>query len=199
MTEAGPSQQHHHPGPPHPSSSLYASPHSRHPPASASTALHPHAHHRARSTARQRFGPALALAEEEDGTEPGGPSSFDAAARARADKARLYDRAFAQSALLASSSVSGPAAGVGRRPDATSRRGTRHPAAGGAGGIIDEESALDGDAFVAPTEAQPFGLPRSDHEEDDELHGAGGGGGAEVERMRRRGLGGIMSEMMSRQ
>ncbi|GAA6053888.1 hypothetical protein JCM3770_005318 [Rhodotorula araucariae] len=177
MTEAAPPP---HFSQLHPSSSTYA-PHARHPSASAARARH-------------RFAPGLALAEE--------PPS--ASAELRAEKARMYDRAFAQSALLAASASGGGAraaadmgAGVvhGLGP---ARRG-RAPAPGTAGGggtgagVIDEESALDGEGFVAPTEAQPFGLPVSEDEDDAaEL----GEPGAEVERMRRRGLGGLMSEMM---
>ncbi|GAA5894756.1 hypothetical protein JCM8208_006061 [Rhodotorula glutinis] len=201
MTEAGPS--HHlaphssqlHPHAHHPASSLYGAPsalHSRHPTLSSSTALHSHPR-TAAATARQRFVPALA--EE-------GAATDSAAARLRAEKARMYDRAFAHSALLASTSGLGPGAAApgagyrGGRASSASRRG-RLGAVGPGADAIDEESALDGDVFVAPTEAQPFGLPMSD-EEDEELGGGAGGGGAEVERMRRRGLGGLMSEMMSR-
>jgi len=204
MTEAAP--PHHlaphssqlHPHPHHPTSSLYGAPpplHSRHPTLSSSTALHPHPHshaqHRSTATARQRFGPALA----EEGAAPD-----SAAARLRAEKARMYDRAFAHSALLASASGGGPgAAGLsasyrGGPASSVSRRG-RLGTVGPSTDAIDEESALDGDVFVAPTDAQPFGLPMSD-EEDEEQGRAGGG--AEVERLRRRGLGGLMSEMMSR-
>lgn len=165
-------------------------PHSRHA-SSASTALH-----HARGTPRSRLhGPSrLALAEEEPDDE-----AQDGAA-VRADKARLYDRAFQQSALLghAGPSSAGTAGHV-RRQDFAHGSG-----AGGAGGsrkardeVIDEESALDGDVFVAPTEAQPFGLPSDD---DDDEHGGRheGRGDGEVQRMRNRGLGGLMSEMMHR-
>ncbi|BGP43795.1 autophagy protein atg9 [Rhodotorula kratochvilovae] len=167
MTEAAPPP---HLSQLHPSSSTYA-PHSRHPSAASIRARH-------------RFAPGLALAEEP-------PSS---SAQLRAEKARMYDRAFAQSALLAASASGVAGSGAGRAPG-PSRRG-RAPAALAAGtGVIDEESALDGEGFVAPTETQPFGLPASEDEDDAaEL----GEPGAEVERMRRRGLGGLMSEMMYR-
>ncbi|GAA5997659.1 autophagy protein ATG9 [Rhodotorula paludigena] len=171
-------------------------PHSRHA-SSASTALH-----HARGTPRSRFhGPSrLALAEEEPDDE-----AQDGAA-VRADKARLYDRAFQQSALLghAGPSSAGTAGHVRRQDFA------HGSSAGGAGGsrkardeVIDEESALDGDVFVAPTQAQPFGLPSDDDDDEEDGgrsggRGEGGGASGEVQRMRNRGLGGLMSEMMHR-
>lgn len=75
----------------------------------------------------------------------------------RAEKARMYDRAFQQSTLLSSTAGSPPRAGpIGH----AGRSSHGVPSAD----CIQEESALDGDVFVAPTDAQPFGLPSDDED-----------------------------------
>lgn len=76
------------------------------------------------------------------------------------DKGKQYDRAFAGSSLAA------------RRAPPPVRE---HP--------IDEESGLDGDSYIATTQAQPWGAPP----EDDEP--------AHDDAPRRAGLGGLISEM----
>ncbi|GAA5965569.1 hypothetical protein JCM21900_005159 [Sporobolomyces salmonicolor] len=150
-------------------------PHSRHP---SSTALHPHP---TRATCRgSRFAP---LAEE---AMPN--------ARRRADKSRMYDRAFQQSALLSSANLRG----AGARAD-SSRPSHLHDQPPHAQHYhmrqeqlpIDEESTLDGDSFVAPTDAQPFGLPpRVDGHVD-----TGTIPDESTAELGRAGLGGLVSEL----
>ncbi|GAA5941588.1 hypothetical protein JCM1841_002008 [Sporobolomyces salmonicolor] len=56
---------------------------------------------------------------------------------------------------------------------------------------IDEESTLDGDSFVAPTDAQPFGLPpRVDGHAD-----TGTISDESTAELGRAGLGGLVSEL----
>ncbi|GAA6017488.1 hypothetical protein JCM10207_008244 [Rhodosporidiobolus poonsookiae] len=167
-------------------------PHSRH--VSASTALHP------RRGLHSRFGGVGTLAEE--GTPLASPSGSE---HVRAEKARMYDRAFQQSALLASSSVGASGLGSGAAPrQPSSRLNPAFPQRGGqlasppsAQGHerIDEPSALDGDSFVAPTEAQPFGLPSDDEDdgaEDDPVKNGS------VEGMARGGLRAMAGELYRR-
>lgn len=102
-------------------------------------------HRAAHGQLHQRFS-ASPLVEEVDGSVEG-PTD----AQRRAEKARMYDRAFQQSTMLASPPVPPPAFGFTAQPTRDVELGR-------------EASALDGDTFVAPTDAQPFGLP-SDEEE----------------------------------
>ncbi|BGP20513.1 hypothetical protein JCM10213_007671 [Rhodosporidiobolus nylandii] len=188
MTDAHPSASSLHP----PLHQSIHHPHSRHP--SASSALHPSSRAPHRTALHHRFGGVGTLAEEatpEASTSAGGSGS----AQLRAEKARLYDRAFQQSALLSSTSGGG-GAGIGR---GGSRLNPQHqhqqqlyapPPQQNAPFVIAEESPLDGDAFVAPTDSQPFGLPSDEEEEDDARNGEGS-----VERMRRAGLKSLASEL----
>ena len=73
------------------------------------------------------------------------------------DKSRLYDRAFKKSAARQNAGV------------ATSIRGRTARDIVLEEESIDEGSALDGESFIAPTSAQPFGL--SEREEDEERMG----------------------------
>ncbi|GAA5982646.1 hypothetical protein JCM10908_006731 [Rhodotorula pacifica] len=130
----------------------------------------------------QRF-TASPLVEEVDGV---GEAPVDA--QRRAEKARMYDRAFQQSTLLASSAGSPPHAAVA----AGRSQGFQgsHPSNDD---LIREESALDGDAFVAPTDTQPFGLP------SDEEEGLGEGQQHEGDSLGPgRSLGGLVGELYRR-
>lgn len=202
MTDALPSASTLAPPQSHLHSSFHQ-PHSRHT-SSSTTALHhrPNSH---RSTLQTRFGGVGTLAEEDPSA-----SSSSSAAQLRAEKARMYDRAFQQSTMLSSSSAAPDAGGSGggarggsrlnpqsyrpqqQQQEQQQQRPLEPP--------IDASSALDGDSFVAPTESMPFGLPASDDEE--EGHDGGGGvreGGEEsVERMRSQGLRGIAQELYRR-
>ncbi|GAA5905963.1 hypothetical protein JCM5296_001302 [Sporobolomyces johnsonii] len=178
MTDA-PAASTLHP-PPHAS---FHQPNSRHP--SSSTALHPHHHTRATSRG-SRFAP---LAEAEEATPD---------ARTRAEKARMYDRAFQHSALLSSANLAGPDSS---RPLSGPSRLHAHAQQHHARKeqlAIDEESTLDGDSFVAPTDAQPFGLlPRGDGGDGDE-DDPGTIPDESTAKLGRAGLGGLVSELYRR-
>lgn len=97
----------------------------------------------------------------------------------------MYDRAFEQSTMLASSNASPPSLPRGQFGGHPSKH--LPPDAD----LIREESALDGDAFVAPTDTQPFGLP-SDEDE-------GFGGQREGDSLGPgRSLGGLVGELYRR-
>ncbi|GAA6024138.1 hypothetical protein JCM8202_004269 [Rhodotorula sphaerocarpa] len=127
---------------------------SRYPVAGASALASPRgaARHRSMQGAlHQRFNTSP-LAEEVDAL-----GETAANEQLRAEKARMYDRAFQQSTLLSSTAGSPPRAGpIGH----AGRSSHGVPSAD----CIQEESALDGDVFVAPTDAQPFGLPSDDED-----------------------------------
>ncbi|GAA5902427.1 hypothetical protein JCM6882_002750 [Rhodosporidiobolus microsporus] len=202
MTDALPSASSLHPPPAAPLHSSFhhshfgGGPHSRHTSA-GSTALHPS---HTRPAHRSRFGAPSAgvgtLAEE----DALAPDASSASARLRAEKARMYDRAFQQSAMLSSTVSGGVGGGRGgsrlnpaaqqQRYDPVSHQQQQHFRAPHA--PIDEESALDGDSFIAPTESQPFGLP-SDEDEEEEADGGGS-----VEQMRRAGLKSMVGELYRR-
>jgi len=126
----------------HPPPSAIHLPHQQYPTSSALNLRSPppsRSQSQARSNMHPRFS-ALTPAADPD------PSSLALRHRKAAEKAKFYDRAFQRSTLLASSTL----------PGSNTRRngpGTRFE-----GGRIDEESRLDGESFVAPTEEMPFGL-----------------------------------------
>ncbi|GAA5833704.1 hypothetical protein JCM11251_003209 [Rhodosporidiobolus azoricus] len=171
-------------------------PHSRHPSA-GSTALHPS---HTRPSHRSRFlGPSAGVGTlAEEGTL--NPESSTASARLRAEKARLYDRAFQQSTMLSSAVGGGTGGGRGgSKLNPSPRQQRRHDLSPQQQHLqapqtpIDEESALDGDSFIAPTETQPFGLPSDEEDEVDHEHGEGS-----VERMKRAGLTSLAGELYRR-
>ncbi|GAA5871380.1 hypothetical protein JCM3774_005584 [Rhodotorula dairenensis] len=135
---------------------------------------------RARSRHRAGHGPlhqrfsASPLVEEVDGLGEGPPD-----AQRRAEKARMYDRAFQQSTMLASSAGSPPATAVF----------AGHPSRDAE--LAREASALDGDTFVAPTDTQPFGVPS---DEDDMIGGQREGDSLGPG----RSLGGLVGELYRR-
>ncbi|GAA6039812.1 hypothetical protein JCM8097_004231 [Rhodosporidiobolus ruineniae] len=181
------------------SSTLSHNPHSRLP---SGSSLHNRATHR--STFLRPSG-VDTLAEED--------SDPSASQQRREEKARMYDRAFQQSALVGgggdgggSSAATGRSGGSRMNPSAPSRTaaamGKRAERSREDEQPIDEPSPLDGDAFVAPTESQPFGLPSDDEDDQDGGSGRGGGGGGEaagsVEQMRRAGLKSLAGELYRR-
>lgn len=174
-----------------------AYPRSRNPP--PAFPHHPHS----RQHSSRLVGSPFTLPEEDavdiQSTPHPSHASTGSQAQRRAEKARMYDRAFQQSALLGSgSATAGPRSAV-----SPPRRG--HGLASRAGGdaVIQEESALDGEGpFVAPSDAQPFGLPSDDEDDVEGRHGVAEGGGrggeTEVERLKRKGLGGLVGELYRR-
>ncbi|GAA6024204.1 hypothetical protein JCM11491_001284 [Sporobolomyces phaffii] len=107
-------------------------------------------HSQARNVLHPRFSVLTPAAEP-----PPDPTSLALRHRRAAEKAKLYDRAFQRSTLLASSTLPGRG---GRERNARNELGTGH-------GRIEEESKLDGESFVAPTEELPFGFMGSLEEE----------------------------------
>ncbi|BGP66174.1 hypothetical protein NBRC10512_001448 [Rhodotorula toruloides] len=185
-----------------------------HPHPASSTALHSSLHlstayprsrnHSAFPHSRQHSsrlaGSPFTLPEEDavDGPVQPHPSTGGQAQR-RAEKARMYDRAFQQSALLNSASTTGGPRSAMSPP----RRGQGMASRAGHDAVIQEESALDGEGpFVAPSDAQPFGLPSDDEDDVEGRHGVAEGGGrsgeTEVERLKRKGLGGLVGELYRR-
>ncbi|GAA5820469.1 hypothetical protein JCM10212_000717 [Sporobolomyces blumeae] len=138
----------------------------------------------------------VTLAEEEgDSTSisnVSNPNSLAARHRRAAEKAKFYDRAFQRSALLASTTSTtlgagrrGPSAAVGT---GTSRRFGEEPER------IEEESRLDGEIFVAPTDDLPFGAGLSQ-----EIDGrAAGGTGPAGTRLPAANLGALIGELYRR-
>lgn len=147
-------------------------------PANGTTALSPTrgpSRHRAgHGQLHQRFSTTPLVEEASHGPD----SSSE---QRRAEKARMYERAFQQSTLLNST--------AGSPPRGSSGRSAAFAHSGPSRDSIREESALDGDAFVAPTETQPFGLP-SDEEDGQEGEGGSLGPG--------RSLGGLVGELYRR-
>lgn len=185
-----------------------------HPHPASSTALHSSLHlstayprsrnHSAFPHSRQHSsrlaGSPFTLPEEDavDGPVQPHPSTGGQAQR-RAEKARMYDRAFQQSALLNSASTTGGPRSAMSPP----HRGQGMASRAGHDAVIQEESALDGEGpFVAPSDAQPFGLPSDDEDDVEGRHGVAEGGGrsgeTEVERLKRKGLGGLVGELYRR-
>jgi hypothetical protein len=101
------------------------------------------------------------------------PPSLALRQRRAAERAKTYDKAYQRSTLLASSTL------PGRRNNAGRGGGTF------GGGRIEEESRLDGESFVAPTEEMPFGLVDSFEQRNEE----GGGGGEDEGETRLNGNG----------
>ncbi|BGP03722.1 autophagy protein atg9 [Rhodotorula toruloides] len=196
MTEAPPSAGPVHP---HPASStaLHSSLHlSTAYPRSRNHSAFPHSRQHSSRLAASPF----TLPEEDavDAPVQLHPSTGGQAQR-RAEKARMYDRAFQQSALLGSAST----AGGPRSAMSPPRRGHGMATRAGHDAVIQEESALDGEGpFVAPSDAQPFGLPSDDEDDAEGMRGVvedgSRGGETEVERLKRKGLGGLVGELYRR-
>ncbi|GAA5937883.1 autophagy protein ATG9 [Sporobolomyces koalae] len=108
---------------------------------------------RAQSQARSNRLPRFSMLNSIGPMADDGSSALAVRHRRAAEKAELYDRAFQRSALLASSNLSGYRRRNGNRVGG--REGISEQDE--VGGILEEESKLDGESFVAPTEELPYG------------------------------------------